>query len=190
MIDQFLTGSAAWFSAAAVIGTAFFLLRTVLMLVGLGGVDLHHDTDSFDAHHGDSSDAFKILSIQSIAGFLMGFGWGGLGGLLGAGWSLPASTAVGVGCGVGMMYLIAMALKFMMELQSSGTVAMEQSVGIEGDVYLSVPKAGTGSGMVKVVIGDRQRIVPAVSVDDEIPTSSRVRVTKVNNDRTVTVARV
>ena len=35
----------------------------------------------------------QILSVQGIAAFLMGFGWGGIGGLLGAGWSMSRGGA-------------------------------------------------------------------------------------------------
>ena len=45
-----------------------------------------------DAGFDDSGDAFQILSIQTMAAFMMGFGWGGLGAFRGSG--LPVVVAV------------------------------------------------------------------------------------------------
>ncbi len=191
MLNAFFTGPAAWFTTTAIIGGAFFVIRLLMMSVGLAGVDLHLDhggADSFDSHHGDATDAFKVLSVQGVAGFLMGFGTAGLGALLGTGWSLRVSILVAVVGGLAMLYLVAFLLRLMVGLQSSGTMDIHRAVGVEGDVYLSIPAAGDGCGQVKIVIGEHQRILPAVSTDTSIPSQSRIRVLRVNDDRTLTVS--
>src|SRR5262245_46747336 len=100
MLDLFFSNHAAWFSIPALIGTAFFALRLLLMSVGLHhdvGMDVGHgDVHAGDVHHGDSSEAFKVFSIQSIAAFAMGFGWGGLGAFRGQDWTFPVSTMFGL----------------------------------------------------------------------------------------------
>src|SRR5690349_11760179 len=109
MHDTFFDHQALWFTAPALVGTAFYLLRLALMTFGLhhGDVGLNVDHGG-DVHHGDTNDAFKILSIQGIAAFLMGFGWGGIGALKGQDWSMPTSVMVGIGCGIGMWWLAAL----------------------------------------------------------------------------------
>jgi hypothetical protein len=200
-VDIFFGHGAAWFGIPAVVGTFFFLLRLALMMIGGDGdldadvdVDMDLDVDSdfhVDAHHiVDSTDAFEVLSFQTIATFLMGFGWGGLGSFLGAGWSTGWSALFGVGAGAGMVWLLAKLLRLVYGFQSSGTVSIRDALGTEGQVYLQIPGQRSGRGQVKLVIGDRQRYFNAVTDDDTIVTKSRVRVSAVNDDNTITVSKV
>src|SRR5690606_2986536 len=72
MLGALLAHDTIWFTAPALLGTAVFAIKLLFMLVGAGGdIDIDIDLD-----HGDPTDAFKVLSIQSVAAFLMGFGWG------------------------------------------------------------------------------------------------------------------
>ncbi len=187
----FFGDRAGLFTAAALIGTLFFLIRLGLMLVG--GLDMDHGDGSadfdVDADHPDSSHTFKVLSIQTVAAFLMGFGWGGLGGLRGAGWSLTTSLTFGLAAGAGMVWLLGKLLELMTRIQSSGTIATDLALDREGTVYASIPAAGRGRGQVRVVIDDRERFYFAVSEDEALETSTRVRVVRVNDDNTVTVNR-
>ncbi len=185
MLDLLFSDNAAWFGVPAVLGTVFFLLRMILMAVG---GDLVGDHGGSDLHHGDPGDAFKLLSIQSIAAFLMGFGWGGLGGFRGADWSFAASTLLAIGCGVGMIWLLGMLLRSIFSLQASGNVDIEDAIGAEADVYVSVPANHSGRGQVQVVINNRQRMYNAVTEGEALATHSRVRIVRINEDNTVTVA--
>ncbi|UCD76566.1 MAG: hypothetical protein JSV91_06500, partial [Phycisphaerales bacterium] len=63
-------------------------------------------------------------------------------------------------------------------------------VGHEGSVYVTVPAAGKGRGRVRVVIGDRQRMYSAISEGGELARNSQVRVVRVNEDNTLTVAAI
>jgi hypothetical protein len=192
-------GNAGLFGVTAVIGTLFFLGRTALMLFG-GDTDFHHDV-GFDAgagdagtadlgHHPDSSAAFKILSIQAIAAFLMGFGWGGLGVV--RGWGLPflAGLAVGVVTGSAMTWTLGKLLMWIGRMQSSGTLPFESALYEEGVVYVTIPAARAGRGVVRVVVNDRMQYYPAVTDGDALASQAAVRITAVNEDHTLTVERV
>jgi hypothetical protein len=194
MSDALFQQPALWFSVPALVGTAVFALRLVLMMVagdgGDGAIEIDADVD-FDVGDGgdhlDPGSSFEILSVQAIAAFLMGFGWAGLGGLHGAGWGVTASIGSGLVGGLLMTWVLAALLRWMYSLESSGTVSIQGALGVDGEVYANVPARGQGNGQVRVVMGSRQRIYNAVSDGDEILTSSRVRVTEVNSDRTLTV---
>lgn len=201
MSDLFLGVPAVWFTVPALIGTLFFSLRLGLMLVGGAETGLDADVDvdfdvdidvdaDVDVDHGDSSEAFKLLSLQSIAAFLMGFGWGGLGALRGAGWSLTMSGAFGVAVGAGMVWLLGKLLGFVYRLQSSGNISIQQALDMEGTVYTSIPAYGQGKGLIRLVIDDRERFYRAVSDGEAVPSRERVRVVAVNDDNSVTVAQV
>jgi len=195
-MDLLFGHGAAWFGIPAVVGTFFFLLRLGLMMVGGDGdvdadvdvdVDADFDADAHDAI--DSTDAFQVLSFQTVATFLMGFGWSGLGGFRGAGWSAGMSVLFGIAAGSGMVWLLAKLLKLVYGFQSSGTVSIRDSLGTEGQVYLQIPGFREGRGQVRLVIGDRQRYFNAVTDEAAIATKARVRVTAVNDDNTITVSK-
>jgi membrane protein implicated in regulation of membrane protease activity len=188
-VQELVFGSQAlWFSVPAIAGTLFFLFRVILLLVG-GGVELHHDAgdSSFDLDHGDSSSAFKVLSIQAIAAFLMGFGWAGLFAVRGLGLPVWAGVVVGFGGGAVMMWLLNRVFRLVGRLQSSGTLDISSALEEEGTVYVTVPARRQGRGSVRVVVGDRQQYYSAITDGDALPTGARVRVLEINDDHTLTV---
>jgi len=211
-MDLFFGNSAVWFTIPAFIGSFFFLLRLTLLLVGghgdmdadvhgdlhgdIGGDvggdlhgDLHTDTDPGGLEHTDSSSAFKLLSVQSVAAFMMGFGWAGLGGFKGAGWSPSVSTIFAFGVGIGMMWILGKGLEAVYRLQSSGTVSINSALGVEGSVYVAIPASRQGRGRIRLVVDSRERFYNAVTDDAAIESHTRVRVMEVNDDNTVTVSR-
>lgn len=181
-------GHAAWFTIPAVFGTTLFLLRLVLMFVGHAdlGVDVDGG-DAIDVHHGDGADAFKVLSIQTIGAFAMGFGWGGLGVLRGSEWPEWLAVPVGVASGVALVWLLAILIKGAYDLQSSGNVRLADAVGADGMVYVTVPGEEGGRGQVQLVLKNRQRMFNAVTRGPTLSSRTRVRVVGVNEDNTVTV---
>ncbi len=189
MQDLLFADRALWFTVPAVAGTVFFVFRLIAMLA-FGHGDWHlDDATSLDLDHADSSSAFKVLSIQAAAAFLMGFGWGGLGAY--RGWGLPAlaSVPVGFAVGVGMMWLLGKLLRWIARLQSSGTMDTSAALDEEGVVYTTVPAQGGGRGVVRVVVDDRQRYYQAITDGEALPSQTRVRVVGINADNSVTVTK-
>lgn len=209
MTELFFGGNAGLFTATAVLGTFFFVTRLTLMLIGGAdwsahgdvGVDVDVDVDvgghlgggdaaDVDAQGHDSTEAFKVLSLQSMAAFFMGFGWGGLGALKGAGWNLGVSIIFAVTVGVAMMWTLGKLMSMLRRLDVAGNVEIAQALLAEGTAYTAIPARGEGRGEVRVVIDDRARFYRAVSEDDvPIESHTRIRVTSVNEDNTVTVTR-
>ena len=153
-------------------------------------LDLDFDIDidvDIDTDAGDSSEAFKVLSLQSIAAFMMGFGWGGLGGLRGTGWSLTMSAAFGVAAGAGMVWLLGKMLEAIYRLQSSGNISITQALDREGTVYNAIPAHGQGKGRIRLVIDDRERFYKAITDGEALASHHRVRVLRINDDNSVTV---
>ncbi len=205
MVDLILCPVAIWFGVPALVGTAFFTLRMGLMLVGGADADTGFDVDvdvevDFDVEvgdvdagdvdavsdasgePGDSTQAFKALSVQAIAAFVMGFGWGGLGALNGLGWPLPGSLAFAILCGSGMVWLLGKLLRFVYGLQSSGTVEMYRALETEGTVYTQIPARAAGMGRVRVIIGERARYYKAITDGDALPRDAKIRVVEINDE--------
>ena len=210
MIHSMFSSDALLFTVPALLGTMVFLIKLGLMALGAGAdadvdvphdVDIPHDVDvphdidvQADAHdalgHDDSTAAFTYLSIQGIAAFVMGFGWGGLIGLRTFRWELLSSVVLAVAFGAFLMWLLGILLRAVYSLQQSGNIRIADTVGCEGVVYTNIPGAGEGRGSVRVVIDDRARIYNAVTEGEALPTKSRVRVTQANRDNSVTVVKL
>jgi hypothetical protein len=198
MVDILFGGAAVWFGIPAVVGTIFFLGRVVLMLVGASdfhhdaGFDLTGDVDSggVDFQHPDSDTSFNILSIQTIAAFLMGFGWGGLGVVRGWGLSALLGVPVGIVTGSAMVWILGKMLMLISRMQSSGTLSIATALYEEGVVYVTVPAQRSGRGSVRVIVNERMQYYPAVTDGAALETSAQVRVTAVNEDNTLTVERL
>ena len=202
MQELILGPVAIWFGVPALVGTVFFSLRMALMLIGGADADAGFDVDvNFDVDvdfdvdvgdvdaisetggdPGDSTQAFKALSVQAIAAFVMGFGWAGLGALSGLGWGLYVSIAVAMLGGGGMVWFLGKLLRFVYGLQSSGTVAMYQALESEGTVYAQIPAAAAGVGRVRVVIGNRERYYKAITDGDALPRDAKIRVVDINDE--------
>jgi membrane protein implicated in regulation of membrane protease activity len=157
------------------------------------GVDFH--ADGADVHAdgeatGDHADAgMKLLTFQGLMAFFMMFGlmglWGMRGGMIGA--TLSFITAVATG--VGSAWLIALLTRFMMRMQSSGTLDIYNALGQEGSVYLTIP--AEGEGKVQVTIQDRLMVMDAASGDkEELKTGERIRVIGISGTSILVVERL
>lgn len=180
------SGYALWFTIPALIATGAFVIKLTLLLIGADhGGDFHADAD-LPGH--DATPAFKLLSVQAMTGFLMGFGWGGFAALQGSNFGLLASIGIGVACGLGMMWLLAVVLHGMHELESSGNIDIQDVVGSDGVVDVTVPGSRAGTGRVRIVIDQRQRSYAAVTEGAELARATRVRVLAAEGDNTLSVA--
>jgi len=191
MFDQLTTGLALWFSIPAFVGTLVFVIRLALMFIGgemHGDIDLDADVDT--GMEADPGHGFEIFSLSTIASFLMGFGWAGLIGFTALDLSVTVSALLGLGGGAALVWLITILLKAVYDLQSSGNVSIEQAMGHEGNVYVTVPGDGSGRGRVRVIISETEKIYDAVTEGEALERNARVRVAAVNADRTLTVVRV
>jgi membrane protein implicated in regulation of membrane protease activity len=182
----------------AVFGGGFFILRTILMLTGIGDtdaeadVDLDVDADAADVGHGDNFEdidhgdhghgdsGLKLLTIQGLTSFIMMFGLTGFAvsrsSLLGSIFTL----AIGLLVGLFAMWLVAKGFALMRSLQSSGNIRIYDAIGEEGTVYLTIPADGIGK--IQITISGRLLVRNAVSQDKvELKTGRRVRVSEISS---------
>ena len=199
-----LTGLQKAFLIVGTVGSLVFVVQFVLMLVGGdsdgdadvsadadvgvhggdgadGAIDNAPDGTDVDHVHADSDTGFKLLSIQGMSVFLMMFGLVGLavnkGGKYGDGVSLLAGFITGFI----FMYIVAKMFAFFKTLQNSGTMNLNNAVGQQGRVYLTIKP--NEPGQVEVVVQEHLKIFSARSNDEsEIPTDTRVKVVSVMNN--------
>jgi len=200
MMDTLFSGDASWFTVPAIIATVFFLLKLVMMLAG-GGIDADMDVGGADfdldvAVDADSAEAasdsgLKFLSIQVLAAAIMGFGWGGFSANEGFNLALPESIFVGLACGALFGWVQIWIMKMLFTLTESGNINIEDVLGKEADVYLTVPAHNKGRGRIRVTVNERHRMYNAVTEGDEaIATKCRVRIVRASDQNTVSVVAI
>lgn len=192
MLDMLFSGTAAWFGIPAVLGSAVFIVKLVLNLIGghHGDIeDISWDSSGHDHHPGHDGDGImKWVTFQGLMAFLMGFGWGGLAALHGFELSPTKSLLVGLVCGFCLAGMLGVILGAMRKLESSGNLTPSDALNSEGEVYATIPAAGAGKGKAKLIVKGRQRIYTAFSDGPELATHARVKVVKANADSSVVVS--
>ncbi|MBL8050671.1 MAG: hypothetical protein JNM46_05560 [Anaerolineales bacterium] len=176
-----------WFFAIA--GGTLFILRTLMMFIGGGFSDdaldvaLESNENVADSHSADGDASFKLLSVQGLTAFFMMFGLVGLA-LLNA--NLPSLISVLGGTVAGLITFGALSFIFskMQLLQSEGTIHIKNSIGAEGNVYLKIPKNGTGQ--VQIVTQGALKIFDATSNSkQDLITGDKIRVVGVDGNTLV-----
>ena len=185
--------------ASTIIGGTLFVLRAITMLIGGGldhsAVDPALDVDlSGDIHsdiagdHADADVSFKLISIQGLTSFFMMFGLVGLA-LLKA--NVPVVLTVFGGMIAGLITVAITGLVFtqMKRLQSEGTINIQNTIGSEGSVYLSIPKNGTGQ--VQIIAQGSLKIFDAVSKNKNvIATGEKIHVVGVASGNILIVEKI
>jgi hypothetical protein len=177
--------------ASTIVGGTLFLLRLVTMFLGGGlsddGLDSALDGGGAEltGDHAEADTSFNLLSLQGLTSFFMMFGLVGLA-LLKAG--LPVGLTVIGGMVAGLVTVAVTGLIFtqMKRLQTDGTVNIENTIGREGNVYLGIPKNGTGQ--VQIIVQGSLKIFDAVSKNKTmIATGEKVQVVGVASGNTLVV---
>lgn len=172
---------------SAFIGGLLFVLRLGLML--LGGGDDGHDMGDGDGgdHHDGTDSSFRLISLHGLTGFFTMFGLVGLALVRGSGVSEPLSLLGAFFGGSALMFVIAGLTQMLVGLRSEGNVRADNAVGVEGMVYLTIPKGGIGK--VQIVVQNHLKIYDAMMEDEQesVPTGGRIQVARVMNGSTLVV---
>ena len=193
-----LSGIEKLYLVCAVFGGILFVVRLILQFVGgdgggdsdvgaadvgdvdVGDVDVDVDGGFEDAGGGmdDAYLSFKVLSFQGLTAFFMMFGLVGLAMMRQTDKDTAKSLLAAMAAGLGTVCIIGLIFRKAGSLQASGNINLRNAVGQEGEVYLTIPNAGTGKA--KVTVQQRLRIYEAISKDKtEIKTGQRVRIVEV-----------
>lgn len=193
----------SFFTWCAVLGGALFLIQLVMLLIGFEGFDSDVDVPSaevgefnlretdvdFDPHpdnwlHNDGWFV-GIVTFRSLVAAVTVFGLIGL-----ATWQevTPArSVTIAAAAGLGTLYLVGWSFKKLYDIRSDGTVRMQDTVGVSGNVYLSIPGQNAGAGKVTVKVGGRTMEYLAMTPGEPLKTGTPVVVTRVLNEQTLEV---
>lgn len=186
-----LTSFEKVFAICAALGGTIFVIRTVMLFVGLaGGAGDIGEDGAPEAGLGDTDVSFHFLTLHGITAFFLMFGVVGL--TLSRQHALSHWIALGGGSGAGLatMLLIAWLFAILRRLQSDGTLRLSRAVGQEGTVYLRIQPGGIGK--VRITIQGGLKIFEACARDAgaALQTGDRVRVVEVTPDSRLIVERM
>ena len=190
-MEQFLVGldGLDWlFLSSAILGTTIFVGKTILSFMGLShhhgggdhaGLDVHHGADHHDGHAHDSDLDFKAMSLQGLTAFAMMFGIIGLG--VSTEMHMPAIIALFAGgtAGAVMIWVAKKMFRFAGQMQSKGNVSLDNAIGVEGTVYLTIQPGGIGKA--QLLVQNRLKVLDARTEEpgEVIKTGDRVRVMRI-----------
>jgi hypothetical protein len=143
-----LTGLPFVYGICALVGGCLFMIVMVLMFIGI-----EFDLDAL-------ADGSGHVSLHGISGFFTLFGLVGLY-LDGQGHDVLVSATGGIGAGGVMFLAVSRVIMAMKNLESSGNITVDQTVGARGSVYAEILPGE--SGAVTIFIDDRERRYDAVT---------------------------
>jgi len=165
------------FLGCAIVGGGLFLLRSVLMLIGLGGDDHHDGADVGDVSDGDAPVAtLKMVTLHGLTAFGLMFGLVGYLILRNDSDAIWLAVILASLAGMVTMVIIAKIFQSSRKLQSDGTIYPKDIVGVEGSVYLVIRPGGIGK--VQLTARNALKVFDARAKDPagEIKTGQRVKV--------------
>lgn len=178
------SGSIFWFCALS--GSGMFLIQFIINIFGIS------DTNDIDDGGQDAADArkFRWLSMQTITGFLMVFGWTAI--TCQNEFELQNATTIGISLAAGLLaaLIIRSIFKQANKLKSSGSIyKLEDAIGKEAYVYQRIPKGGVGK--ISMTLQHFTHEIDAVSPhSEELPSFMRVKIIDKKDDRTVVVTKL
>lgn len=189
--DLIKSGSIFWFCALS--GSGMFLIQFIINIFGISDQNSFDTSDvasdNFDDAGRDSADArkFKWLSMQTITGFLMMFGWTAI--TCQNEFGLQDTTTIGISLAAGIFaaMIISSIFRLAKRLRSSGSIyKIEDAIGKEAYVYQRIPKGGVGK--ISMTLQHFTHEIDAISHHpEELPSFMRVRIIEKSDDNTVIV---
>jgi hypothetical protein len=177
--------------ASTIIGGTLFILRLIMLFVGgdtgENPTDTTFDTggDIASGDHVDADISFKLLSVQGLTSFFMMFGLVGLA-LLKAGLPIFVTVLGGMLAGLVTVAITGLIFTQMKRLQTEGTINIQNTVGTDGSVYLTIPRNGTGQ--VQIIAQGSLKIFDAISNSKSvIATGEKIHVVGVAGGNTLIV---
>jgi len=197
------------FLTCAVIGGTVLVCQFVMTVAGLGGDhdfggdaghagfdhdvphDVSHDAahEQGDDHHG-STWLFGVITFRTVVAAIAFFGLAGMA-------SISANLRPGMtfliagGTGLAAMYCVHWLMQGLHRLRAEGTERIDQSVGKQGTVYLSIPARKAGAGKIHLSLQNRMVEYQAVSAAEEkLPSGATIVVVGVLGPDLVEVAPV
>lgn len=169
-----------WYIALPV--SLFFIIQTVLTVMGAGDSDVDTDTHSFES-------PMELFTLRNMVNFLLGFSWGGI-----SFYSTISNkallVAVAIFIGLSFIAMFFYLIKQIKKLEEDNTFNIQEIKGNVADVYLRIPESLSGTGKIHVSHRGTLHELEAVTDKNLIPTGEKVLVLDVQPGNVVLVRRL
>lgn len=168
------------FALIAIPSTLIMLIQTVMLLIGLGDTGAGDmDGDEFMEAGVAEGDGLVLFSVRGIVSMLTVMGWSAVALLeVLAPW---LAISIAVVLGVATLFGMALLMRAVTRLQTSGNLDVENAVGKVAKVYIPIPAKGQGTGKVTMTLQEKYCELSAITASPEkLATGSYVRVVAVD----------
>lgn len=169
---DYLTGF--WYIAIPV--SVIFLIQTVMTFLGVDGSD--GTGADFDSNLEGGEAPFQLFSLRNLTNFLLGFSWTGI-----AFYRVIENKIVltGVAFVVGLVFLFLFyaIIRMLLKLAEDNSFRIESTLNQIGEVYIPIPEHKSGAGKISISIGGSMHELDAMTEGDRIPTSAKVKITRI-----------
>lgn len=177
-----------FFLLCAIAGGAVLFVQLLGAVLGIGGDEF--DTPDVDLDVGDDSHSgilFGLISFRTVVAALTFFGlFGLLGNSLGVHPILQ--VAMGVAGGMTALVIVWWLMRTMRQLGQDSTIRLDDAIGSEATVHVTVPASHRGAGKVMLNFHGRLEEYAATTKHPEaIRTGARVRVVDIHGGSTLEV---
>ena len=168
------------FWVIALFFSLLFVVQTIMSFISGDADDTFGDSDM--AVDSDDGIAHGFFTIKNFIAFFTIFGWTGIALIKGnahPGIIITVSVLAGA-LVVGIMMFL---FSTMSKLKESGTLQLENAIGLTAETYLFIPPKRTGYGKVHIKVQGSLQELPAITDDKEqIATGKLVKVLDIVSD--------
>lgn len=173
--------------AIALIGSLLLVIQLALVLIGGdpdGGLDFDADLDS------DTGAGFQFFTVKNLTGFFTIYGWVSIA-CVESNLSIALSLILGVIAGLLMMFGMAALFVSISKLAEDGTMQLKKAIGMQAEVYLTIPANQQGTGKVQFTFQGSYREIDAQTTDNEaLNTGAIVKISGIVNNSILIVNRL
>jgi uncharacterized membrane protein len=173
------------FWSFALLFSLLFLIQLVMSFAGGDGDGSTGHAD--DAIGDDDGIGYQFFTIKNMVAFFTFFGWTGIAGING-GLSKGLTITLAVAAGAVVVLIMAFMFRSMSKLKQSGTLQINNAVGLVAETYLFIPASRGGFGKVHIKVQGSLHELQAITDDiEQISTGKLVKVTAVVNGSVLVV---
>lgn len=180
-----LTTTLKVFWGIAIFSTVFFILQSIMTFAGLSDMDSDlGEEGGADGDH-DAHSIAEYFSVRNLVSFFLGFSWAGIV-LIEGGSSMGVALGGGTLMGLTLVAVTLGILKVLASLKSDGTLSLDNAIGEEGHVTITIPADKKHYGKIGISFQNRYRELEGISDDDkELAKGTRVKVVAVAGNQLV-----
>jgi hypothetical protein len=161
----------------ALVGSAVFIV--IFFLTFIGGADSDMDTNASEFQADDGGVGFQFFTFKGIVAFFTIFGWTGIT-CLNNGFSSTVTIIIATIAGLIMMVVTSSLFYWMHKLAESGTLNINNAVGVIGEVYLPIGAERSKMGKVQIKVQGSLRELEAITDElEDLKTGAMVKVSKI-----------